>query len=1064
MCMQINENLFQSLLENTSSVVLGMDAETRLLYANPKAREVLGCADDELYTRHLHRMVSEHKKNGVKQAFDQVIATAGSVSLDLILPRTSGGFCALNGVLSRWQHGDIIGIVFYGMEKALTFDDESLMALLNNLPGYAYRCLNDEKWTSLIVSKGVTEVTGYGQEDFIHNRKLAYQDIVHPDDRLRDWEETQAALREHRRYESSYRIITASGEVRWVLDYGRGIYNADDELVALEGLIIDVTQQKRIEQALQQSEARNAALLDAVPDMMFRINRSGIYLDYKISDKSYVPRSPIIGQYAIELLPEEVAAKMMVAIEYTLNTGEISVFEYQLTPPHRLKDYEARIVAIGTDEVFCIVRDISERKKVERVLPLRGVERVERDLRQSEARLNVLIANTPVMLYALDLDFKFTLSRGALLTRSGLKPDALVGRSIYEVYPNLPSVHEVAEAVRRGESMTYTVHTRRSTYLITARPILDEQGQIVGITGASTDISQQFQAEHALRQAVNQLTMQYEGSRALISATTVDELLKAFAGRAVEAENCHVSLFYVRNDAAGKPETLEMVAHLLPPTPTIQAAAAPQSFRVADVPLLHNLQLTSYKMITVPDVESEQILLTDRNRQMLLAFGTKAFATIPLKLHDQWIGMVSMAWGTPHRLTPEQQQYYEILAPQFAATLENLILFEQIEASLNENRRLLAATCYNEDLLRRFVEHMPLEIAMFDTQMRYLVANRRWLTSYRLDDIDLIGRSHYEVFPEIDERWKEIHRRCLAGEVSSTEGEPFERGDGTIDWVRWEVRPGYTFEGDIGGIVMYTEVINERMRQQKERENLIAELQAANEKAMEASRLKSEFLATMSHELRTPLNTIIGFSGIMIEGIAGKFDDTTRHMISAIYESGENLLSLINDILDISKIEAGWFELVSAAIEIPALVTSWETRLKVLATKKDLDFEVEIDPDLPVYLIGDRERITQIATNLLSNAFKFTDTGKVTLAVRWQEESFIIEVRDTGIGIAQDAMGIIFEAFRQVDSSLRRPYGGTGLGLSIVRRLCEAMDGQISVQSTLGEGSTFTVTLPLKKV
>jgi signal transduction histidine kinase len=240
------------------------------------------------------------------------------------------------------------------------------------------------------------------------------------------------------------------------------------------------------------------------------------------------------------------------------------------------------------------------------------------------------------------------------------------------------------------------------------------------------------------------------------------------------------------------------------------------------------------------------------------------------------------------------------------------------------------------------------------------------------------------------------------------------------------------------------------------------ELQVANEKAVEASRLKSEFLATMSHELRTPLNAVIGFSGIMLEGMAGEIDAVAKNMVQGIFDSSQHLLGLINDILDIAKIEAGRVELVIEPISTSMMVDEWSTRIGVLAQRKNIDLEVKVSPTIPAKICGDQERLTQIANNLLSNAVKFTDQGKVTLDVHWENSKFVIQVTDTGIGIPPHALQYIFDEFRQVDNSSKRQFGGTGLGLAIVRKLCHLMGGEITVKSQQGEGSIFTATLPLE--
>ncbi len=239
------------------------------------------------------------------------------------------------------------------------------------------------------------------------------------------------------------------------------------------------------------------------------------------------------------------------------------------------------------------------------------------------------------------------------------------------------------------------------------------------------------------------------------------------------------------------------------------------------------------------------------------------------------------------------------------------------------------------------------------------------------------------------------------------------------------------------------------------------ELKTATALALESTRLKSEFMSTMSHELRTPLNAILGFCGIMLEGMGGEIDADARGMLERITANGTRLLNLINQVLDLAKIEAGRMELVSRPVSPRSLAGQWQSQMQALADQKALSFKVDIDPRLPDVLYADSERVTQVAINLLGNAFKFTEHGGVALRVRPENDSWIIEVSDTGAGIPPHAINYIFDEFRQVDGSSKRVYGGSGLGLAIVRNLCLMMKGNVRCTSELGKGSVFTVTLPL---
>jgi len=241
------------------------------------------------------------------------------------------------------------------------------------------------------------------------------------------------------------------------------------------------------------------------------------------------------------------------------------------------------------------------------------------------------------------------------------------------------------------------------------------------------------------------------------------------------------------------------------------------------------------------------------------------------------------------------------------------------------------------------------------------------------------------------------------------------------------------------------------------------DLQEATERALESTRLKSEFLANVSHELRTPLNAIIGFSDMLLLGMSGDLNEKQHHKMTRLKENGTRLLSLINNLLDLTKIEAGRLELIKKPFSPQTVIRQIAAQMESLIETRKLGFEVTIDPDLPATLVGDEKRIEQILVNLLSNAFKFTHTGKVMLhaLANLDNLTWTIKVTDTGIGIPPHALNFIFEEFRQIDGSYSRVYQGSGLGLAITRSLVRSMDGKIGVESVLDQGSTFTVVLPL---
>ena len=241
-------------------------------------------------------------------------------------------------------------------------------------------------------------------------------------------------------------------------------------------------------------------------------------------------------------------------------------------------------------------------------------------------------------------------------------------------------------------------------------------------------------------------------------------------------------------------------------------------------------------------------------------------------------------------------------------------------------------------------------------------------------------------------------------------------------------------------------------------------IQRQNLELMRASQLKSDFLATLSHELRTPLNAIIGFSQLLMRRRQAEWTDKQREMISRIHSNGKNLLTLLNEILDFSKLDAGRLELSPHPMDIAVLVEVTVAEMRSLAEQKALALTLALDLANPT-LTNDATRLRQILMNLISNAIKFTETGSVTVQVTDQvtdqgTDTLEIAVTDTGMGIAPDAVASIFEAFRQGDQTQTRRHTGTGLGLAIVDSLVTLMGGTIAVESAPQQGSTFRIQIP----
>lgn len=322
------------------------------------------------------------------------------------------------------------------------------------------------------------------------------------------------------------------------------------------------------------------------------------------------------------------------------------------------------------------------------------------------------------------------------------------------------------------------------------------------------------------------------------------------------------------------------------------------------------------------------------------------------------------------------------------------------------------------------------------------------------------------VYPEDRKRFKELLEKN--GLVEGFEAEHFT-GDGSKIWASMNAR----VIRDESGAILYYETTSENITKRKQAEAELEkyrlhleelvrtrtqELEKAKEAAESADRLKSTFLATMSHELRTPLNSIIGFTGILLQGIAGSLNEEQEKQLGMVKKSSQHLLDLINDVLDISKIEAGQLELQSVPFDLRRSIESIINIVKPLAEKKGLALSTYIDDAIGEF-VGDQRRVEQALINLINNGIKFTEKGGVAVSCRKDSLRIVIDVKDTGIGIKPEDMEKIFMPFHQADAGIARKQEGTGLGLPITKKLVEMMNGRIEVCSDTGIGSTFTVIL-----
>ncbi len=368
-----------------------------------------------------------------------------------------------------------------------------------------------------------------------------------------------------------------------------------------------------------------------------------------------------------------------------------------------------------------------------------------------------------------------------------------------------------------------------------------------------------------------------------------------------------------------------------------------------------------------------------------------------------------------------------------------------------EAERALAS---QEALYRTLIEAAPQIIWVADADGQVALLNKAWHEFSGRTDEESLGTRwaealHPEDLPDVLAKWERAYNH---GETYSGECR-FQAKDGSYETF---IFIGTPVRDDSGKIINWVG-INTNIADRVQAE--IA-LQEAKDAAEYANRAKSEFLATMSHELRTPLNAIIGFSEILRDEILGAINDEQKELILDIHTSGNHLLSMINDILDLSKIEAGKMDLQLETFSVKEAVTEVNTIVNALANRKQIQLSLELNQD--VWIEADKIKFKQILYNLLSNAVKFTDErGKVTTKFEVSDSALLGSVTDTGVGISAQDRAKLFQPFTQLDASSTRAHSGTGLGLALTNRLIQLHGGKIWVDSAIAEGSTFSFTFPL---
>ncbi|WP_437325384.1 AAA family ATPase [Sorangium sp. So ce381] len=462
----------------------------------------------------------------------------------------------------------------------------------------------------------------------------------------------------------------------------------------------------------------------------------------------------------------------------------------------------------------------------------------------------------------------------------------------------------------------------------------------------------------------------------------------------------------------------------------------------------------------------EKVILDDGTaRNTLVAYDDlyrypKSALCLPILRQAELVGLLYMENDLiAGAFTQERLSVLEMLSAQAAISIANATLYADLLQENSERRRAEQAVRDSKELLQSIIDNSTAVISLKDLEGRYLMINRRYAELFHVSEQAIVGRTDYDVFPtERADAYRAVDQDVLATGAALQAEEEASQDDGLHTYLSLKY-PLCNAAGQPYAVCGISTDITERKQAEAERQ--------ARKTAEARSQAKTEFLRNMSHELRTPLNAILGYAQLLKR--SPDLEDRQAVGLNTIQQSGQHLLTLINDLLDLAKIEAGKIELYPGQLDLSAFLTAAADIIRVRAEQKSLYFVYEVTPHLPQAVLADEKRLRQVLLNLLGNAVTFTDRGRVRFGVQVlaQDETgarLRFEVEDTGVGMTPEQLGKLFQPFGRVGNVRRRP--GTGLGLMISRQLVHLMGSEIQVESRPDEGSRFwfDATLPVAEL
>ena len=1018
-----SEEKNRSLISNIPDVVWTIDSSLNILFVINSIERVSGFAIAEVYSggaRLFLSCIHPDDLGRVRSAFEELFQSGAPYDVECRIRRKDGRWVwihdrALSTYVKdgvRCADGLLSDITRRKeAEERLRRSEEKYRRLVTNLP--------DVTWTSnangetTYISPNVTDAFGYTPEEMCERGDELWLGRIHTDDSKRVIERYQALFAEGRPFDVEYQIQRKDGHWIWVHDRALSTF-VEDGTVYTDGVFADITEKKRAEKELRQSEERLRSLIETSRDWVWEVDATGhyTYCSARVKDLLGYEPEEVIGKTPFDfMLPEE--AKRVGAEFAAVAQERRALLNLENINLHK----DGREVILETSGLPMFLpdgslagfrgldRDITERK------------RAEEELRASEQRFRVIFENAAEGILVANLESgRFLYANPAICEMLGYLPEELKHLSVSDVHPaeDLAAVEaELRAPISDRKQLVSGVRLKHkdgsTSYVDIIGSRLELDGQKCKV-GFFTDVTERKQVQDSLRESEEQFRQLAENVRQVFFVAELQPLRLIYISPAYE------QVFRrSRQEAYERPESWLEAVH----------------------PEDHERTMDFYRKCFQTGEGTTEYRIVWANGSVRSA----REQVFPVR---DAAGALYRVVGAVEDIT-ERRQAEE--TQQRARAYRTLI-----EASLD-----------------------PLVTISAEGKITDVNAATEKITGIARQE--LIGTDFADYFSDPPRARAGYQQAFRDGWVQDFEL-GLRHQDGHITPVLYNASVYRDEQGQVAGVFAAARDISERKRVEQELRKLTDELEErvsqrtaelaslndrlskALEQAEVANRTKSEFLANMSHELRTPLNGIIGMTDLALDT---ELSSEQREYLAMAKASADSLLTIINDILDFSKMEAGKLEFESVEFDLRGSLGTALKTLALRAQEKGLELNFHASPEVPEVVVGDPTRLRQIVVNLVGNAIKFTEHGEITVRVALEAERtdgvmLHFSVADTGAGIPKEKLEAIFGAFTQLDSSTARRFGGTGLGLAISRQLAELFGGRLWVESAVGQGSTFHFT------